>query len=377
MKLTEIVTPALIINKPKLTKNIRQMRQHVQALGVNLRPHGKTAKNIDITRMALDGQNGGITVSTVKEAEYFFAHGISDITYAVGIALVKLKRLFDLVNKGANIQFLVDSLEQVDFLSDRARQVNLKIPVLIELDSDGQRSGIRPDSPLLILLAKRIHFSDGLELSGVLTHAGASYQCRTVDEIRKIAENERDAALVSAELLRKNGLPCPVISVGSTPTAYYVSNLEGVTEIRAGVYMFQDLVMSGLGVCDLNDIAISVLASVIGHQKEKSWVVTDAGWLALSRDRGTATQQFDYGYGQVCDIAGNPIPDMIVSSTNQEHGIVSNRKGSSPDWDKFKIGDMVRILPNHACATAAMHDKYHVTDDTLNVIDVWERINGW
>ena len=165
--------------------------------------------------------------------------------------------------------------------------------------------------------------------------------------------------------------------MGSTPTAYFAQDLAGVTEVRAGVFMFFDLVMTGLGVCTQEDIALSVLASVIGHQPGKGWVITDAGWMALSRDRGTASQVLDQGYGRVCDIAGAPLGDLIVAEASQEHGVVADRNGSATRGPHLAIGDMVRILPNHACATGAMHKHYHVIDGEQEVVDVWPRINGW
>jgi len=141
--------------------------------------------------------------------------------------------------------------------------------------------------------------------------------------------------------------------------------------------MFYDLVMVGLRVCETSDIAISVLTSVIGHQKQKGWVITDAGWMALSRDRGTASQKTDQGYGLVYSVQGEPLIDMIVSSANQEHGIMTTRSEKEIDWESFGIGSVVRILPNHACATGAMHDRYYITDGTMEIVDVWHRINGW
>jgi D-serine deaminase-like pyridoxal phosphate-dependent protein len=135
--------------------------------------------------------------------------------------------------------------------------------------------------------------------------------------------------------------------------------------------------MTGLGVCNIDDIAISVLTSVIGHQKQRGWIITDAGWMALSRDRGTAVQKVDQKYGVVCDINGIPMSDLVVWSTNQEHGIIIDRSGKGINWDRLKIGSIVRILPNHACATAAMFDRYYVTDGTTQITDIWHRINGW
>lgn len=172
-------------------------------------------------------------------------------------------------------------------------------------------------------------------------------------------------------------MPCPVVSVGSTPTATFSERMDGVTEVRAGVYMFFDLVMAGLGVCAVEDIALSVLASVIGHQPERNWVITDAGWMALSRDRGTSAQAVDQGYGLVCDLAGRPIDDLIVTGTNQEHGIVAGRHGRPIDFERFPVGTLLRILPNHACATAAQHAHYQVIAGEPVVEAVWPRFSGW
>ncbi|NNK99737.1 MAG: DSD1 family PLP-dependent enzyme, partial [Xanthomonadales bacterium] len=327
--------------------------------------------------MGLKGQFGGITVSTLKEAEYYFSHGISDIVYAVGIAPVKLDRVAGLIKKGANLTLLLDSKDQAGFVAKKGREYGLTIPALIELDCDGHRSGLSAGDPLLLDIGQYLQREEGVALAGVLTHAGESYQCKTTREIEAIAETERSVAVGCAERLRRHGLPCPIVSVGSTPTAMFASDLTGVTEVRAGVFMFHDLVMAGLNVCDISDIAISVLTSVIGHQKHKDWVITDAGWMALSRDRGTASQAVDQGSGVVCSLAGEPLHDMIISDTNQEHGIASSRSAAGLPWENFALGGLLRILPNHACATAAMFDRYYLVDGGEEVIDAWPRVNGW
>lgn len=376
MDLLALETPCLILDRGKMKKNIARLHQRMADLGVHLRPHGKTAKNIDAIKMAVAGQPGGITVSTVKEAEYYFSCGIVDIVYAVGIAPVKLDRIAGLIKKGAGITLVLDSPEQVRFVAAKAREYKLDIPVLIELDCDGHRAGVRPEDRLLLEIGHRIDREKGVRLGGVLTHAGAAYACRTVDEIRALAETERAVAVRGAEILRQNGLACPMVSVGSTPTAHFAENLAGVTEVRAGVFLLNDLVMVGLGVCDVGDIAVSVLASVIGHQKSKGWTITDGGWTALSSDRGSVFQETDPGYGTVCDVHGEPMADVMVSEMNQEHGIVAGR-GTKLERNLLAMGRVVRILPNHACATGAMHDRYYVVDGTTEIVDVWPRLNGW
>jgi D-serine deaminase-like pyridoxal phosphate-dependent protein len=190
------------------------------------------------------------------------------------------------------------------------------------------------------------------------------------------AEVERRSVVNAAAILREAGLACPVLSVGSTPTAHSATDLTGVTEVRAGVFVFFDLVMAGVGVCQVDDIAVSVLATVIGHQREKGWILVDAGWMALSQDRGTRRQDVDQGYGLVCDITGKPYGDLVVA--NQEHGIITVRPGSGGVLPDLAIGDRVRILPNHACATGAQHRSYHVVRGTSDQVEAeWPRFGGW
>jgi D-serine deaminase-like pyridoxal phosphate-dependent protein len=210
-----------------------------------------------------------------------------------------------------------------------------------------------------------------------MTHAGASYNCFTDEQKTTMAQQERELSLLAATSLREEGIKCPVVSVGSTPTAHFVDDLQGITEVRAGVYVFFDLVMAGLGVCSQDDIAISVLSSIIGHQKDKDWVITDAGWMAMSRDRGTSNHPVDQGYGLVLDVHGSPIDDYIVRSANQEHGILGARHASqNVNFDQFPLASHIRVLPNHACSTAAQFDRFYVVEGD-DVVGEWQSISGW
>jgi D-serine deaminase-like pyridoxal phosphate-dependent protein len=272
------------------------------------------------------------------------------------------------------VSIVLDNIEIAGLVAARCAERRDPLPVLIEIDTDDHRSGIKPQDPVLVEVGRTLH--GGAMLGGVMAHAGSSYGLRGAAAFAEKAEQERSGAVAAAEALRGAGLPCPEVSVGSTPTAHFVRDLTGVTEVRAGVFMFFDLVMAGIGVCSLDDIAISVLASVVGHQRDKGWILIDAGWMAMSRDRGTARLSVDQGYGVVCDLGCNPIPDLIVIDANQEHGIIAHRSGTGPLPD-LPIGTMVRILPNHACATAAQHDRYHVINDGSIVSAIWPRIYGW
>ncbi len=377
LSIDHVQTPALLLDRAKLRRNIRRMSERIAGLGGVLRPHAKTCKSIDVVHEIVAGGNTrGITVSTLAEAEYFFDRGIADITYAVGIAPNKFASVAALIERGCEISIILDSVAMAGRLAEYAKGIAVSFKVLIELDTDGHRSGVAPDADELIAIGQCLHDAERIELAGVLTHAGESYNARTRDELLAIARQERDGAVHAAERLRARGLPCRVVSIGSTPTALAVDDLSGITEVRPGVYAFFDLVMAGIGVCSVDEIAVSVLASVIGHQADKAWAITDAGWMAMSRDRGTSGQAIDYGYGLVADPGGRPIADLVVSGANQEHGIVSSRTGSALAHECLAIGDLVRVLPNHACATSAQFSRYVVTDGG-DVIAEWPRHNGW
>ena len=370
-------TPCLLLDADILQANVDRMRRHLDGLGVTLRPHLKTAKSLEVARRAMAGPTGPATVSTLREAEYFAEGGVRDMIYAVGIAPQKLDRVGAIRQRwGADLAIVLDSAAQAEAVAAWSRRSGDALPVLIEVDADGHRSGVGPrDAEALVAIGRAV--ADGASLRGVLLHAGDSYGLSDPAALRRAAEAERVAAVAAAEILRGAGLPCPVVSVGSTPTARYAETLAGVTEVRAGVFMIGDLFQAGVGSCTIDDIALTVLATVIGHQRDKGWIITDAGWMALSRDRGTAPQAVDQGYGLACDIAGRPYPDLIVRDANQEHGIVAVRKGAAAGLPDLPVGARLRILPNHACATGAQHDRYHVVADGRLSGEVWPRINGW
>jgi D-serine deaminase-like pyridoxal phosphate-dependent protein len=370
-----VETPYLILDESRMLANVARMRSHLRALGAPLRLHVKTAKCIEAARPAMETPHGPITVSTLKEAEHFFGHGVSDILYAVGITPNKLDHVVDLRRRGARLAIIVDSIDAARAVADKSRAARDSLDVLIEIDSDGHRSGVKPEASTLIDIGRHLQ-DQGATLRGVMTHAGGSYDCRSTAAIRTMAEQERAAVVRTAERLKAAGLPCPVVSVGSTPTATFATDLTAVTEVRVGVFVFFDLVMAGLGVCRLDDIALSVATSVIGHQREKGWIVVDAGWMAMSRDRGTASHAVDQGYGIVCDASGRIIDDLLMIATNQEHGILAMRDGAARPLPELPLGALLRVLPNHACATAAQFDRYHVLRDG-KFSEVWNRFSGW
>lgn len=364
MNLADLPTPCLVLDRRILRRNIERMAQAVGRRGVALRPHMKTAKSIDVARLALQGQPGGITVSTLAEAEYFAAHGIADILYAVGVTPQKLDQVAKLNAAGAQVTVLTDDPETAGAIAAHPRPPR----ALIEIDTGESRGGVTPDDDDLQKIAALL----GPHLAGVMTHAGHSYSGRSIDDMVRIAEAERAGVVRAAEALRGAGYAAPIVSMGSSPTALHAESLAGVTEVRAGVYMFGDLFQAEIGTNGLDDIAVTVLTSVIGRRPGR--LLVDAGGLALSKDRSTEAAPVDYGYGLVLDLAGRKFGDAIVRRAYQEHGLIERDPGEPIE---LHVGDRLRIAPNHTCMTAAAHDRYHVIDGGDTVVAVWPRVNGW
>ena len=365
MRLADLPTPCLVLDRGILQRNIDAMARTVARHGVPLRPHMKTAKSIDVARLAIAGQPGGITVSTLAEAEYFAAHGIADILYAVGITPQKLDQVAKLNAAGAAVMVLTDDADTASAIAAHP----LPPRALIEIDTGEGRGGLTPDHTALLEIAARLRGT----LAGVMTHAGHSYAGRSIDAMTAIAETERAGVVSAAERLRAAGHAVPIVSMGSSPTALHAGSLAGVTEVRAGVYMFGDLFQAEIGTHGIDDIALTVLASVIGRRPGR--LLLDAGGLALSKDRSTEATAKDYGFGLVLDMAGNrSLGDAIIRRAYQEHGVVELDPAHPVD---LAIGSKLRVAPNHTCMTAAAHDRYFVVDGGDGVVATWSRLNGW
>ena len=365
MKLADLPTPCLILDRSILTRNLRVMSGALSRLKVPLRPHMKTAKSIEVARMALAGQPGGITVSTLAEAEYFLSHGITDILYAVGITPRKLTQVAKLNEAGGDIIVITDDPDTATILASMPRPPR----TLIEIDSGEERGGVPPDGDTLLELGKIL----GSALVGVMTHAGHSYAGRGVREISQIAEQERGRVTLAANRLREAGHEITIVSAGSSPTARHAENLAGITEMRAGVYMFGDLFQAEIETHGQDGIAVTVLTSVIGRRPGK--VLVDAGGMALSKDRSTESAPHDYGYGLVLDAGGHRgYGNALVRRAYQEHGVIDIDPARPID---LPIGGLLRIAPNHTCMTAAAHDRYFVVDGGDEIVAIWPRVNGW
>jgi D-serine deaminase-like pyridoxal phosphate-dependent protein len=373
--LATLETPCLLVERGILECNIERMQERLRRGGVPLRPHVKTTKCIEIARLMTRGQPGGISVSTLAEAERFAAAGFRDVLYAVAIASNKLERAAKLRSAGTALTLLIDNVQMARLAGAVATRRGINFPVLIEIDVDGHRSGVFPAPEVLVPMAQVVDATPGLELRGLLTHAGSGYDCDSLKGIADVAERERMIMVEAARTLRAARLPCAEISVGSTPTALTAVSYAGVTEVRAGVFAFNDLMQARLGVCTLDDVAISVLCTVIGHHAPRRRLIVDAGWTALSQE--SQLHQGTQIYGRICDAQGRLIEDLVLTLLNQEHGIVTRLSGRPIDSAEFPVGTNLRILPVHACATAAAHNRYHVLAAGTDALQVWPRFGGW
>ena len=393
--LTTIPTPCLVLDQLRCSGNAARMAARMSGLGVALRPHLKTAKSTPVARLAVAGHLGGVTVSTLAEARHLAAAGLDDVRLAVCPSPAVARGAARLAADGVRISVIVDDPAMVACLAAEAGAASVVLPTLVEIDCGEHRTGLRVDGSELLEVARAVHAADSLALAGVLTHAGHAYDAATVGEVVAIAEQERATVVAAAERLRAAGLPCDEVSAGSTPTATHAADLSGVTEMRPGVYLFGDGAQVQLGSCALEDVALTVLATVISNRagteseagRPGGALILDAGGLALSKDRSTATRERgservgDIGYGLVCDVQGHPLRrsdgrPLIVDDVHQEHGAVHGVDDVTRK--ALPLGARVRVMPNHACMTAAAHDRYHVVrGDDLAVVDIWERCNGW
>lgn len=375
MTLDELDTPALVLDLEKLRTNCRRMITVCGTKGVGLRAHMKTLKSAEAARVAIDPAHGGIAVATLNEAEYFAHHGVTDIQLAVCLPPTKVARAAAVARRAPRFSFFIDSVDAALAVAHHARDTGESISTWIEIDCGEHRTGLSPEDPRVLEIAG-ILAASGAKLAGVATHAGHSYSARSIEDAAAIADAERKAVVAAAERLRAAGHDVPGVSAGSTPTALHGTSAAGLTELRAGVYMAGDLFQTNLHSHDIGDIAVTVLATVISHDRARGRIMIDAGGLALSKDRSTAkTPERDFGYGLVLDVSGTPrFGALCVNDVHQEHGAIVGR---DLPFEALPIGAKLRVAPNHVCMTAAMYGRYQVVNGDDAIVDVWDRTNGW
>ncbi len=367
----KLSTPSLVLDIERVHRNASRMSETAARTGVRLRPHVKTHKCIDVARIQTNGHDGAITVSTLAEARAFAKHGFNDITYAVPIERGKFDQAIELLQSGVKLNLLTDDADTVIALDAAATQADARFDVFVKINCGTHRVGVEPHTPEATEIPRLISDAANLQFAGLLTHAGHSYNAASNDEILTVARHERDSMVELADRLRAQGIEVPTVSIGSTPTMSCVDHLEGIDEIRPGNYIFFDAYQATLGSCGFEDTALTVLTAVIHKGKDR--LVVDAGAIALSKDRGPVGIDPGCGYGHVLDIEGNET-GMRVTGLSQEHGEIEVRESAS--FERFKVGDRLRILANHSCLTAAQHSHYHVMENG-GIVDRWEIHRGW
>jgi D-serine deaminase-like pyridoxal phosphate-dependent protein len=373
MDLHGIKTPSLVLDVERVKRNAGRMSERVRSLGASLRPHVKTHKCVEVARMQTAGGPARVTVSTLAEARAFAAHGFRDITYAVPVEPGKFDEAIELAKSCERFHLITDDASIPPVLDEAARRAGVTLDLFLKVDCGYHRCGVEPDAPEALEIPRLIDGARGLRFAGILTHAGHSYRARSHEELLAIARHERDVMAEFAARLRVSGVEVPTVSVGSTPTMARVDHLEGVDEARPGNYVFFDAFQATLGSCGFDDCALTVLASVVHHDRARRKVVLDAGAIALSKDRGPVELDSSCGYGRVLDIEGND-SGLRVGSLSQEHGEVPVE--DSRLLERLRVGARVRVLANHSCLTAAQHTHYNVVEGA-NVVDRWEIHRGW
>ena len=372
VRIDDLQTPSALVDLDRLESNAARMAEKAMRLGVRLRPHVKTHKCIEAARIQTDLHFGGVTVSTLAEAQAFAAGGFSDITYAVPIAPQKIADAADLHTEIGNLNLLVDHPETVRAIEELAESRKIQLPVFLEIDCGGGRSGVDPASDIAQVLVRRLADSVHIDFRGLLTHAGHAYQSHSRSEAYEVACEERNLMTAIAAEVRDLGVEIPEVSVGSTPTVRAIDDLTDVTEVRPGNYLFYDFFQRAIGTCDLDDVAFSVLATVISVDPEQARAIVDSGALALSKDPGPTHVEPECGFGLPVTLEDqHPLPGLRIVGLTQEHGTLTG-----PGVEALHPGTRLRIFPNHSCLSAACFDSYHVLRGT-EVVDEWHPARGW
>ena len=353
MHIQELDTPALLVDRSRLERNIRAMMDLAVQNGKKLRPHIKTHKCVEIMKLQVAAGANGITAAKVSEAEVMVNGGAQDVFIANQvIGDFKAERLAQLARR-AVISAAVDTRFGVTFAARAARKMNVSLALMIEVDTGLGRAGVRSVDEA-VSLARAIIDEPGVTVGGVFTHEGHLY--RAMND----GQRERAAAAV-AETIRRAGDAVAAevgravtVSVGSTPGANLMALQAGITEMRPGVYVLGDRMQCSLGRAE-SDCALSVLSTVTSVTSDGKFVI-DAGIKTLASDR-----PFEDGtYGS---ILGNKQWQFIQAS--EEHGVVMHHGDSVP-----APGDRIRIVPNHACTCVNMHNFIYLVDGE-RVLERW------
>lgn len=350
--INDLDTPALLVDLSRMERNIAAMQAACDLNGVALRPHTKTHKSPRVAQLQVAAGARGVTVAKVSEAEVMVEAGFNDLFIAYPlVGEHKYRRLLPLLER-ARVAVAADSHEGVAMMSAFFGSLGVTLPVVVEIDTGFRRTGL-PGAEAAVDLAQAIDRAPGLSFEGLMEFGGHAYDACSEEERRAVGRAEASALLDAARLLAKVGLPPAVISTGSTPSMPFVAEVEGVTEVRPGVYVFGDLKQVELGTLQRDECALTVLATVVSNPAPGRYIL-DSGTKALSSDH-YATRT----YGELKDY-----PGAIITRASEEHGIIEG--ADLP----LRVGDRVEVIPNHACATCNMHDELYIVEGGA-VVEVW------
>jgi D-serine deaminase-like pyridoxal phosphate-dependent protein len=326
-----IDTPAVLVDLDIVEANIARMAAFALRTGIALRPHVKTHKSLAMARRQLAAGAAGLAVATTSEALVMSRSGVEDLLLAYPtIGKRKLERIAPLVKAGG-LTLVSDSPEATEGYHRLAEHLRCTIPVLVEVDTGMDRVGVEP--PAVLKAAREIALTPGLELRGVMTHAGHAHDASDVRGIERVARHEAAVMGLVREELETAGLDIEVVSAGSTLTAPYLMADDGITEIRPGTYIYNDLRTLACYACTADALAMTALATVVSRNGER--VTLNTGSKTLS-----ATTHSIFGYGQ---LRGLPVTE--ITHLSEEHATLR----LPDDEPHLGIGDRVQVVPIHAC----------------------------
>jgi D-serine deaminase-like pyridoxal phosphate-dependent protein len=356
MHVTALPTPQVLVDRSKLLGNIERMQAAADARGVALRPHAKTHKVPAIAAWQVDRGAVGLCCAKVGEAEVFVGAGLDDVRLPYPVHPSNLGRVRALLTR-ARLSFIVDSLDVARAWSGALHEGGDRADVLVKVDVGFQRCGIDPEGPEAVDMIEAVALLPGLRLTGLLSHAGHAYGAASGGELRAIARREAEILRSLASAARARGIAIDEVSVGSTPTARFSLEEPDITELRPGNYVYLDRSQAALGVASIDDCALTVLARVVSTPA-RDRLILDCGSKTLSSDQvrgGTKPA----GYGAVfTDLESTTVDEsLVIERLSEEHATV-RVSGASPR----RTGDLVRVLPNHACVVSNLVDEIQLVD---------------
>jgi D-serine deaminase-like pyridoxal phosphate-dependent protein len=336
----ELSTPSVLIDLAILERNVGAMQERAKKAGVKLRPHAKTHKSPEVAKLQLSAGASGLTLAKTSEAEVFASLGFDDIFLGYPVfGTDKARRLLALSDR-VNLAVGVDSLEGAKSLAEVFQAAGRKLPVRLKIDCGYHRVGVAPERA--VDFARRIADLPGLAFAGVFTHGGQGYAGRTPEEVAEAGHVEGRVVADSADAIRSAGLPVEEVSLGSTPTVRSALSERGVTECRPGTYVYNDFSQATLGSCTLEDCAMTIVATVVSVPAPDR-AVLDAGSKTLSTD---PLRPSGGGHGAILGRKSR------IARLSEEHGVIDVVPGET-----FRVGERVRVLPNHACIVSNLHDR--------------------